>query len=461
MVSTMSPMGPAPSSAPSVQTGSQAGLWAAVASGLNNQQSQQAVQAQLSLMSKRLGNRRYIMEAMKKLAPALTNGLPTQPYVAGQPLTFNLPQPNNAYARGILIRTVLNYTLAAGTGATYGLTAANSLAEFDTIEVVYNKSQIKFRPLWLRQLALMGAIEMPSIPSVGGSGYGGSQNDTTYLGPYLFTQMPTATGAQTSQHDIWIPFNILTPTEDRGLLPTMPGETGIQIKCTCAASLFGPDPVYNALYATGGTGNAISAVSGTVKVVLIYSDGETGEQPQALPYDMSILQGTIQIQQDSPLTSLVTGAAQQNRGALTILGKHKYVGCLLVDGNQSNGYAVNSNINYLSSDKDGVGANSFWRYGQGTNLDVQDYFWQERFRHGNNDLDPGVLMFWEAPLTGASDYSSRGSSYDGSAGLDNTTTGWPAWHYGIGINSQNGLGTVTPRIEPFVIYINPVGLPPV
>lgn len=461
MVTTMNPIGPAPSGAPSVQTGSQAGLWSAVASGLNNQQSQQAVNAQLAMMSKRLGNKRYIAEAMKKLAPALTNGSPTQAYVPGQPLTFNLPQPNNAYARGILVRSVINYNLAVGTGATYALTAANSLALYDTIEIVYNKSQIKFRPLWLRQLAMMGAIEMPSMPSVGGSGFGGNQNDSTYLGPYLFTQFPVATGAQTGQHDIWIPFNIFSGDEDRGLLPTMPGETGIQVKLNCAASLNGPDPVYNAIYNLGGTGNGISAVTGTAKVVMIFSDGETGTSPTALPYDMGILNGTIQIQQDAPLTSLVTGSAQQNRGALTILGKHHYVGCLLVDGNQSNAYALNSNINYIASDKDGVGANSFWRYGQGTNLDVQDYFWQERFKHFNNDLDPGVLMFWEAELAGASDYSSRGSSFDGSSILDNTTTGWPAWHYTVGINTQNGLGTVTPRIEPLVVYVNPQGLPPV
>lgn len=445
--------------APSVMTGNQSGLWQAVASGLP-QNSQQAVQAQLAVMAKKMANRRYMSESIRKLAPALTNGLATQAFSNGQPFTFNLPQPNNAYARGIVVRTTLNYTLAAGTGATYGLTAAGQLGIYDNIEIVYNKSQIKFRPLWLRELALAGALEMPSIPSIGSTD-GGGQNDTAYLGAYLSPTMPVATGANSYQQDLWIPFNLLSPLEDRGLLPCMPGETGIQVKITTAASLFGTHPVFNSIVETGGTGGAISAVSGTIKVILIYSDGEVYSQPQALPYDMSILNGTIQIQQDSQLTALVTGSAQVNRGPLTILGKHYYVGLLVVDGNQSANFALNTNINYLESSKDGVGANVFWKYGQASNLDVQDYFWQARFKHSNHDLDQGCLFFVDAPLSGASDYSSRGSSFDGCQYLDNTTSGWPAWHYGIGLNTINGLGANTAFIEPFCVYINPQGLTPV
>jgi len=445
--------------APAVQTGGQASLWAAVAAGLSNSQSRDAVQAQLARMTKLADNRRYLIEAMRKLAPALTAGSPTQPYVASQSMTFNLPQPNNAFARGVLVRTTLAYTLAVGTGAAYTKTASGILGVYDTIEVVYNRSQIKFRPLWLRQLALMGAIEMPSIPSVGGSGFGGGQNDSTYLGPYLLTDLPTATGAQTAQFDMWVPFNIFAGDEPRGLLPTMPGELGIQVKLTPAASLLGPDPIYNAIYASAGTGNAISAISGTCKVILIFSDGESTATQNLLPYHMDVLDGTIQIQQDAIFNPLVVGAAQKNLVPLSIVGKHYYVGAVLVDGNQSNAFGLNSNINYVAACKDGIGANNFWAVGVGTNLDVQDYFWQERFKHFNNDLDQGILFFNEAPLQQSSDYSSRGSSYDGTMCLDNSTSGWPAWHAAIGINTQNSLGTVTPRIELLTAYVNPVALP--
>jgi len=445
--------------APPVQTGGQASLWAAVAAGLSSSQSRDAVQAQLARMGKLADNRRYLIEAMKKLAPALTSGSPTQPYVASQAITFNLPQPNNAFASGIVIRTTLAYTLAVGTGAAYAKTASGILGVYDTIEIVYNRSQIKFRPLWLRQLALMGAIEMPSIPSVGGSGFGGGQNDNTYLGPYLLTDLPTATGAQTAQFNMWVPFNIFAADESRGLLPTMPGELGIQVKLTPAASLLGPDPVYNSLYASSGTGHAVTAVSGTCKVVLLYRDGESTTTQNLLPYHMDVLDGTIQIQQDAIYTPLVVGSAQKNLVPLSIVGKHHYVGALLVDGNQSNAYALASNINYLASCKDGIGANVFWAVGVGTNLDVQDFYWMERFKHFNNDLDPGVLFFFEAELQQSSDYSSRGSSFDGTMYLDNSTNGWPAWHAAIGINTQNSLGTVTPRVELLTAYVNPVSLP--
>lgn len=449
-------------SAPAVVTGNQsgvAGLWQAAIPGLSNQQSQQAVQAQLATMAKRAANMRYINECIRKLAPSLTNGQPTQAFANGQPFTFNLPQVNNAFARGIVIRTTLNYTLAVGTSAVYGLTAAGNLAIYDTIEVVYNRSQIKFRPLWLRQLALAGAIDFASMPSSGGTD-GGGQNDTTYLGAYLNPTMPVATGAQTYQQDLWIPFNLLAPGEARGLLPCMPGETGIQVRLNTAASLFGVDPVYNAIYLVSGSGGAISAVSGTMKVIMVYSDGEIFSSPQALAYDMGVLSGTIQIQQDAPLTSLVTGTAQYNSAGLTIIGLHAYVGILLVDGNQSNNYALNTNINYLQCAKDGVGANVFWKYGQGTNMDVQDYFWQQRQLHRNHDLDFGCMFFVQAPLVGQSSFVVGGAN-DGTQYLDNSTSGWPAWHYGIGITTKDSLAAGTSRIEPMVVYINPVGLPPV
>ena len=451
---------PVPTSqAPAVVTGNQSGLFQVLAGGLPQQQQQQ-VQQQLQLMARRQANLRYMKECIIKKAPALTNGLPTQSFVPSTPLTFNLPQPNNAFARGLIIRTTVAYTLATGTSATYGLTAAGALGLYDTIEVKYNKSQIKFRPLWLRHLALAGALRQYTIPTIASTD-GGGQSDANYAS-YFSPAMPTATGAQTYQQDIWIPFNWLAPYETRGLLPAMPGETGIQVVATTAASIFGPDPVFNCIYATGGSGNAVSAVSGTVKVLMVYSDGEVYSQPSALPYDMTVLQGTIQAQMDAPLTSLVTGAAQVNRGGLNILGQHMYVGILLVDGNQSNAYSLTSNLLYLSSDKDSVGANSFWKYGQGTNMDVQEFMADARFSHNNHDLDEGVFFFVEAPIRNQA-VNGVASMPDPAYGqyLDNTVNGWPAWHYGFSITSQNGLGTVTPRAEPFCIYVNPVGLPPV
>lgn len=448
------------SSAPGVVTGSPGygAILNAMIPGLSTPQTQQAASAALQKLAKKMQNKVYIRDSIPKLACALTNGLATQAFANATPFTFTLPQPNNAYATGIRIRTTVNYTLAVGTAATYALTAAGILALYDNIEIRYNKSQIKFRPLWLRELARMGAIHWKSVPSVGSTD-GGSFDDSTYLDAYTSPAMPTATGAQSAQFDLFIPFNVINAEEDRGLLPTMAGETGIQVVCTTAASIFGPDPVYNAIYTTGGTGAGVSAVSGTIKVMLEYRDGENYLTPTALPYNLDVLDGTIQIQTDAPLTTIVAGAATVNRRSVTVLGKHAYVGLLIVDGNQSQNYSLNSNIIYLDANKDGVGANKFWAYGTATNLDVQQFFLEARRRHKNSDLSEGIVFVVEGPIQGQNALGWSGGSNDGMCYLDNTTSGWPAFTWGVSLTSINALGAGTARIEPLCIFINPVGLP--
>jgi hypothetical protein len=437
--------------APSVQTGSQAGLWQALASGLPPQ-NQAAINAQLALMAKKAANRQYIRDCIIKQATALTNGVKTQPFALSTPLTFNLPQPNNSYARGVIVHTELTYTIAT---TPMVLTAAGGLAIYDTIEVRYNKSQIKIRPYWLRQLAMIGAIPgWENMPALSDTGEGGLQNTT--LQNYIGTAVPVAVGAQTMKSDIYIPFNILGADEDRGLLPSMPGETGVQVIVNTAVGFLGSDPIQNTMTA-GGTLSA--GPTGTVQVMMVYSDGECYYQPSALSYDMSVLDGTIQMQQDNPLTNLQAGSANINRGKLNILGRHQYVGLLVIDAVQSTSCATNANIVYLSSDKDDVGANSFWKYGVGTNMDVSEFFSRERTKHRQpavTDLDEGVIFMIEAPI----ENQTNNGSLDGGNYLDNTTAGWPAWHYGISLTTLGALGS-GPRIEPFTVYVNPVGLAPV
>src|SRR6266702_7628146 len=94
------------------------------------------IQAALAAQAKRMANRRYLRDSIRKLSMTLTNGVATQTYAINTPFTFNMSTTAlSAYAEGIIIRTVLNYTLAAGSSAVYGLTAAGKLAIIDTIEV--------------------------------------------------------------------------------------------------------------------------------------------------------------------------------------------------------------------------------------------------------------------------------------------------------------------------------------
>src|SRR5260221_7954339 len=119
---------------------------------------QASIQAAMAMAARRLANKMYMKQTMRKLGVALTNGSPTQAYVVNTPLTFNMSTSLNGYMEGVIIRVVLNYTLAVGTSAVYGLTAAGKLGIIDTVEVRYNKSQVKIRPLALRQVALAGGL---------------------------------------------------------------------------------------------------------------------------------------------------------------------------------------------------------------------------------------------------------------------------------------------------------------
>ncbi len=453
--------------APAVQTN----LWAAIASGMPKE-SQQQVQAQLALLAQLAANDRYMREAIVKSSPALTNGAATQPYSLGVPLTFDMPQPNNGFIRGIIVRTKLNITLNdPDADATWALTAAGQDAIYDTIEVRYNNVQIKARPWYLRQLALAGALPLVPRNSKWAASTDAGAAEDDILADYLTeTNFPAVSSGVAVQFvsDIWVPFNVGRRNEPRGLLPSMKGETGVQVILNTPSALLGPHPIFNAVTNTDveqdGT-LVLNAGSGTTAAVIaVFSDGECYQMPAALPYNMSVLDGTIQMLQDNQLTNLSAGASVVNRGKLNILGKHQYVILTCVDGQQgSSCVADNSNIVFISMDKDDVGANSFYRYGTGTNLDVQEFFRIQRGVHRNIDLDPGVLFMVQAPLIG----QSAEGALDGSQYWDNTTNGWPALHYGVSFTTlaSGAYGSqsvaVKPMIEPFTCHINPQGLVPV
>jgi hypothetical protein len=116
-----------------------------------------------------------------------------------------------------------------------------------------------------------------------------------------------------------------------------------------------------------------------------------------------------------------------------------------------------TNIAYLDAAQDSVGANKFWAYGTQTNLNVYDWFIMQRRLHNQGDIDEGVLPMVQAPIIGQSSPFAR----DGNQYLDNTRNGWPAWNYGITLTTVTANAGINPRIEPFTVYVNPVGLQPV
>ncbi len=446
-------------SAPGIVTSSsdvQTQLLQAMMANLKPEQ-QASLQAALEVQARKLANRLYMANTIRKLGPALTNGAVTQAYTINTPLTFNLSTSLNGYCEGIIIRVVLNYTLAAGTGATYALTAVGKMGIIDTIEVRYNKSQFKVRPVDFHQLAFSGAMDEWAIPSQVIVG----QQDTT-VQAYLNPAMPVAAGAQTTSLEFFIPFNMVNPKDARGLLPLMAGDTGIQVIVNTPVSLLptatvnNADPLLNSLVWTGGTGPAISAIGGTISVYAVYRDGDTFNGISKMPFDISLLEGTFQAQLDQVLTPLVANTIQRTK--LNIMGKHYYVLLKVIDAVQAGSFATQGNITYIEAAKDGVGGNVFWKYGTQTNLNVYDYQFLQRLGK-RQDLDPGVFLFVNTPT------ASEGTPFsslreDTENYLDNGRTGWADWRYGIQVAAVGALGS-GPRIEPTVFYINPTGLVPV
>jgi hypothetical protein len=438
-------------SPPIVTTGSnddaQAQLMQAILAQMKPEQAA-PIQAALAEQARRVANKKYMRDSKRKLGVALTNGIATQAYALNTPLTFNLQSALNGYIEGFVLRYVVNYTLATGTSAVYGLTPSGSLGFIDTYEVRYNKSQIKDRPISLRQLSLAGALDEYVIPEAAQPG-GFSQSG---INSYTNTAAPVSTGANQVVQQFYVPFNFIAPDDPRGVLPFMAGDTGIQIIVNTPLALFGADPILNAFYAVSGTGHAVSAVSGTVEIMPVYRDGDTYNNTAKLPFDITALKGTAQVQIDQVLAPLVAGTTQLTK--LNIMGYHYYVVLLIVDGVQSSSLALNSNIAYIGMAKDGIGGNKFEEYGTQTNKTLNDYWFLERLNH-RQDLDQGVLMPVHAPLDGMNTYRDRrGNNY-----LDNTRTGWADWRWGVNVTA---VGTVcNPRVEPHVYYINPTGLVPV
>ena len=448
-----------PMTAPTVVTSNsdvQSQLVMAMMANLKPDQ-QASLQAAIQLQARKLANRLYMANTIRKLGPALTNGAPTQAYVQNSPLTFNLSTSLNGYCEGLIVRVVLNYNLAAGAAAVYALTAAGKLGIIDTIEVRYNKSQFKTRPIDWRQLSLSGALDEWVIPNQVLVG----QQDAA-IQAYLNPAMPIAAGAQTTTLEFFMPFNLIHPNDARGVLPLMAGDTGIQVIVNLPVALLAPgdtansgDSLLNSIYPVSGTGHAISAVSGTVAVEAVYRDGDTFTSLNKMPFDISLVEGTFQAQIDQVLAPLVAATVQRTK--LNIMGHHYYVLLKVIDAVQPNAFATQANITYIESAKDGVGGNVFFKYGTQTNMNVYEYQYLDRMGK-SQDLDPGCFLIVQAPTDSAG--SALSHLREGAGYLDNTRTGWADWRYLIMVGATGALGQ-GPRIEPTVFYRNPTGLVPV
>jgi hypothetical protein len=389
-------------------------------------------------------NNRYMKLTTRQKAVAMGPvGALSQTYSPGTVLTFNAQPTINGFAEGCWIRVTLTGTLAAGTSAVYAKNAGFPLTVFDRIQIMYNGVQHNFRPYILSTLRRMAGRGRSGIPLDVIAGQTVTTNDT-----YRDAGQPITAGAgNTWTFEFFVPFNLLGRDDPRGLMPIMAGETQLQIVLTCApsANVMGNDPVLNLLAVVSGTGHTI-AVTGTVAVYVQYRNGVSLQSHQTLDLELSGLK-TTQLVQDATLTGLSNATTYRQKVGLQ--GRMPIYLLTLIDGNQANKFAANSNISLIELLADSVGQNAIQRYGSGTNMSVQEFF-IDIFDAIEQDLDEGMIPIVRGPVTNVQDPDE----YAGTDALVVGNAGWGGFNYGIQLATVAGAAGITPRVEAHAVLLN-------
>jgi hypothetical protein len=410
----------------------------------------QATSARAAFDSSRIAmNREYMRRTIRKLAiaPQASGGALTQNYVLGQQLTFLVASANNAFLEGLRIRLNLTVTPAVGTAATYQLNAGAPLNVIDSIQLLFNGTQMNMRPLIRKTLRQLSGYAKPQEPV---QPLGGNLEMDAYVDSYVSSTWPLLVGVGNNWNlEFRIPLNALHPQDARGLLPIMAPGTDVLVNVNCAQVGLGPDPIISPISSTGGTLAAVT-YSGTVQVIGEYRDGKTLQGPILQGLDILDM-GTVQYVKDQNLNNLISGVIQRQK--IAQVNHLFYVLSYVVDGQQSNKYSAISNFQILELDMDSVGTNSFWKLGTGTNIDVRE-FWVDLQADIGQDIDEGIIPWVRAPIMNTAD----SSNLDGTAFLNTTPSGWTDVHWAIQVAAVGAVNGINPRVETFVVMINTAGL---
>lgn len=393
---------------------------------------------------RRSSNAAYLANCVEKVAicPPAGGGI-NQAYAQGTTLTYNFPTAAGGYATDLLITMTMIITLAAGTAATYGNTAGSPWSVMSEIDILFNGTQARIRPYLLK---MIGQLYYRGAPPPSNVDYGAPS--TPAINTNVYSTFPTAVGANVWTFKFRVPLTVLHKLSAAGALPIQGASVRPQVVIQLNPSLLGPDPLLNAIYATGGTGNAVTTATGTVTAECIYRDGTNKASTQPLTLDIS--GPTAQYIIDTPLAPLAAGTTQRQR--ISTLLQHYYAIAVVIDGNASNVFAAVTNITQLELDQDSVGQNRFYVYGQ-NNVSIYDY-WERTRRYFFQDFDQGVIPWVYAEGYGQENPDNR----MGNQALNMTSGGWTDVNHGYVLTAVNGLGTVTPRVEMYLVSLNPEGL---
>jgi hypothetical protein len=425
----------------------------------NNLPPDQAAQQQAQLVAYKRGqNAAYLAQAVRKIAvaPPVSGGT-TQAWAAGASLLYNFPTAAGAFAAELLITANLTVTPATGTSATYFTNPSAPWSVFQEVQVLYNGMQCRLRPYLIkvfdtmRGYAHMAPIGGNTPGGVAAPAAAGNQlfaNAT--LSTALYSGVPAVVGSANTWNFVFrIPLNALHQLSAEGMLPMQGSGTKPQVNIICAGLTMADDPLLFPLSANGGSGNAVT-ITGTVKCEIVYYDGTNFGGPNPISLDITGLP-TVQYIIETPLTPLAGGVMQRQR--IAALLQHYYVVSILIDAQQKGAFATVGNIVNLELDQDSVGQNRFFAFGQSNNVSPNDFFENIRRTFGQ-DLDAGVIPWIAAEAYNTEDADTR----MGTQVLNMTAGGWTDVHHAYQVTAVGAVATITPRVETFLVSLNPAGL---
>jgi hypothetical protein len=365
-------------------------------------------------------------------------------YSPGVTLSFDLPQ-TQAYAKALLIRYNLSVTPATGSSATYALTQAAQWAIFNRIVLNYGNQQINTHPYVLKlQDMASGRFAGAQNKVLAG------QNDSALSTQIVDTTPLVVNSANTWQGFMLIRLNPISEESPYGLLPLNGQGNPPQLQLTCAPSLYGADPLLNAICSGGtGTGQAVT-VTGTIKVDALTLDGTNMEGIAPKQLQGLIGMPTMQYGWETGLTPFNAGLV--NTFTVKTKLEHWQMFAVIIDGQQSTAFvSALSNITSFGLAADPTFRQFFYNAGISNNIPIYDFFDRQR-RALRQDLDEGVIMWVNAPGKGVINSTNR----NGTAYLNCYGDGYPGATHGYNVAATGSV--CTPRIELFLVSKNRAGL---
>lgn len=365
-------------------------------------------------------------------------------YTPGSTLNFDLPS-TQGYARDLIIRYSLTVTPATGTAATYAKTQAAQWAIFNRIILNYGNQQINTHPYFLKVLDMAtGQLTGAQNKVLAG------QDDAA-----LDAQIVDTTPIVVNVGNTWAGFmrirlNPISNESPYGLLPINGQGNPPQLQLSCPSSLYGADPLLNAICTGGsGTGQAVT-VTGTVKVDCVVADGVNMESVAAKELTGLLGMPTVQYGWESSLTPF--NANLLNTFTVKTKLEHWIMAALVIDGQQSTAFISNlANLQAFGLAADPTFRQYFANFGISNNIPTYDWF-DARRREFQQDLDEGVILWVNAPTRGVVDPTNR----NGSQYLNCYNDGFPGATHGYQVGA---VGSVcTPRVELFLVSKNRQGL---